>query len=30
MPAAQIDVTIKDNNAADTTDISGVGYLFPS
>ena len=30
MPAAQIDVTIVENNAADPTDISGVGYLYPS
>ena len=30
MPAAQIDVTIHDNNAADPTDIGGVGYLYPS
>ncbi len=30
MPAAQIDVSIKDNNAADPKDISGVGYLHPS
>jgi hypothetical protein len=30
MPAAQIDVSIKDNNPADPTDISGVGYLHPS
>ena len=30
MPAAQIDVTIKDNNTLDKTDIGGVGYLFPS
>ena len=30
MPAAQIDVTIKDNDPTDKTDISGVGYLFPS
>jgi hypothetical protein len=30
MPAARIDVTVHDNNAADPTDISGVGYLFPS
>jgi hypothetical protein len=30
MPAAQIDVSIKDNVATDPTDIGGVGYLFPS
>ena len=30
MPAAQIDVTIHANNAADPTDIGGVGYLYPS
>jgi hypothetical protein len=30
MPAARIDVTVRDNNSADPTDISGVGYLFPS
>jgi len=30
MPAAQIDVTIKDNNPLNKTDIGGVGYLFPS
>src|SRR5439155_23328067 len=30
MPAAQIDVTIKDNVAANKSDIGGVGYLNPS
>jgi hypothetical protein len=30
MPAARIDVTVHENNAADPTDISGVGYLYPS
>ena len=30
MPAAQIDVTIKDNNVLDPTDIGGVGYLYES
>ena len=30
MPAAQIDVTIKDNKCGDKTDIGGVGYLDPS
>jgi hypothetical protein len=30
MPAARIDVTILENNAADLHDTSGVGYLFPS
>jgi len=30
MPAARIDVSIRDNNSADPTDISGVGYLYPS
>jgi hypothetical protein len=30
MPAARIDVTVHDNNSADPTDTSGVGYLFPS
>ena len=30
MPAAQIDVTVHENNTADKTDISGVGYLYPS
>ena len=30
MPAAQIDVTIQDNNAGRPTDIGGVGYLYPS
>ena len=30
MPAAQIDVTIKDNVATNLTDIGGVGYLYPS
>ena len=30
MPAAQIDVTIKDNNAADRPTSAASGYLFPS
>ena len=30
MPAAQIDVTIKDNKWGDKYDIGGVGYLYPS
>jgi hypothetical protein len=30
MPAAQVDVTIKDNDPLNKTDIGGVGYLFPS
>ena len=30
MPAARIDVTVLENNNADKTDISGVGYLYPS
>jgi hypothetical protein len=30
MPAARVDVTILENNSADPTDTSGVGYLHPS
>jgi hypothetical protein len=30
MPAVQVDVTIKDNDPTNKTDIGGVGYLFPS
>ncbi len=30
MPALQLDVSIKDNDPTNKTDIGGVGYLFPS